>query len=109
MPNWPSLTTRRRRRQRKDFSYEFDDYELYYGYDDIEEVLDDTVPTESESADDVAETTESNWEDYYYGDEYQYYSEEYENDSIAEDTSNSESVVSEATAEEAWADEYGLL
>ena len=90
----------------EDFSYEFDDYELYYGYDDIEEVLDDTVPTESESADDVAETTESNWEDYYYGDEYQYYSEEYENDSIAEDTSNSESVVSEATAEEAWADEY---
>ncbi len=81
-----------------DFSYEFDDYEMYYGYED------DTpeMPEEQDAGQVVDdEADESQWEDYYYEDEY--YQDEYASDSqpVTEEMTSDK-----ADAEEAWADEY---
>lgn len=87
-----------------DFSYDFDDYEMYYGYeDDGAEVAEGAAAAGQEIVEETATSHESEWEDYYYGDEYQYYHDEYEGDSqpVAEEMADSE-----PQAEEAWAEEY---
>ena len=92
-----------------DFSYEFDSYEMYYGYEDGDaEIADEATADETELAEDVTESSESEWEDYYYGDEYRYYYEEYDNgdNSVAEEMPTEETFESEADAEETWAAEY---
>ncbi len=89
-----------------DLSYEFEDYEMYYGYEEERtELAEEATTAEPEIAEGVAEEAvdphESDWEDYYYEDEY-------ENDSqpVAEETAAAESMDDVSRAEEAWADGY---
>ena len=102
-----------------EFSYEFDDYEMYYSYEgNRAEAVEESGDAE-EVAEEVAEPSKSEWEDYYYEDEYQYYHAEYEGDSeavaedqvaedqVAEEMSAEETMMQEAQSEEMWAEEYG--
>lgn len=91
-----------------DFSYEFDDYEMYYGYqENSAETAEEAAVSEEEIAEDATVSHESDWEDYYYGDEYQY---ESDSEPVAEEMAVEETMEVEASAEacveEAWADEY---
>lgn len=94
--------------EEEDFSYEFDDYEMYYGYEEESAELTEDVTNSEEIAEDATESQDSNWDDYYYGNEYESNYEEYESDSqpIAEEMATDEATDTEAVAEEAWADEY---
>lgn len=85
-------------------SYEFDDYEMYYGYEyDSAEQSEDSVTTAQEVAGETADSEESDWEDYCCEDEYLY--EEYESDP-ADQPIQDQAAADETDAEEAWADEY---
>ena len=94
--------------EEEDFSYEFDDYEMYYGYEEERAELAEQVADSEEIVDDATESRDSDWEDYYYEDEYEYYHDEYESgsQSIANEVDVDEAMESEAVAEETWADEH---
>ena len=89
-----------------DFSYEFEDYGMYYGYEENStETAEEATADEQNIAEDAAPSDESEWEDYYYESEYQYH---YESDSqpmTEEMAGDSDPVEGEASTEEAWADE----
>ncbi len=101
-----------------EFAYEFDDYEMYYSYEGYAAEADEESEDVQEVAEEAAEPSKSEWEDYYYEDEYQYYHAEYEGDSepiaedqvaedqVAEEMSAEEAMMQEAQSEEMWADEY---